>query len=773
MNLIAAVLGALAGIVTGLIPGIHVNTVTALLLGSSAVLASFGLGFSALLAFTCALAISHTFFDVVPGLFLAIPGDEAFAQLPGHRLVKDGEGEAAIRLSVLGSAMGLVLGLTVMLVGTLTRQIERLEGWISPVMFYVLAGVSVILILTDRPRRWALFTFLSSGLLGIAVFGSSLVAGGSDAPVNALFPALAGLFGVAGLLFAIGTAEPKQTLPPSVRKTLGLSKLQITLSGWIGGIAGLLVGLLPGLGAANAATMLLLIEERMPWRNRRRGHSQSVIRSRGSRDEAADARSYLVTTSSLNTSEALFAIAALYVIQRSRSGASIAVEQILGGEVIRSDLTAMAVAMGIAGVVAITVMWSGGPRFAGLFSRLDETGINWAVITFLAVLTFALLGLGGLTILVAATAIGMIPLLYGVRRAQLMGFFLVPAMLFFSGYQGQIVALLPIEQRTAPLLPSITFASINIAILAAAVIGVCVYFATRGAGAWTDQRPRARLAVGTVGGLVATTVLVLALMRYAYPKGMEPPLTLAPPAQAVGGCIDDVIDGDTFRLDSMGRRIRVRLKGIDAPELRTTDGHAARAWVEEHFAEACVDWNPEGVDVYGRIVAGIFLKDGTFLNGEIVRAGYARVITEFAYSQQNQLLGWENEARAAKHGIWGDTPPPRAQYPAPEIARWDDNGDGRITCMEARRHDIAPVTRSHPAYPFMHDGNDDGIVCTGGAPPVPSSREASQEAERWDDNGDGRITCAEARRHGITPVRRGHPAYPFMNDGNDDGIVCN
>ncbi len=43
---------------------------------------------------------------------------------------------------------------------------------------------------------------------------------------------------------------------------------------------------------------------------------------------------------------------------------------------------------------------------------------------------------------------------------------------------------------------------------------------------------------------------------------------------------------------------------------------------------------------------------------------------------------------------------------------------------------------------------------------------------RWDDNGNGRISCREARRHGIAPVRRGHPAYPFMRDGDGDGTVC-
>ena len=42
----------------------------------------------------------------------------------------------------------------------------------------------------------------------------------------------------------------------------------------------------------------------------------------------------------------------------------------------------------------------------------------------------------------------------------------------------------------------------------------------------------------------------------------------------------------------------------------------------------------------------------------------------------------------------------------------------------------------------------------------------------YDDNGNGRITCAEARRHGIAPVPREHPAYPFMRDGDGDGVVC-
>lgn len=58
--------------------------------------------------------------------------------------------------------------------------------------------------------------------------------------------------------------------------------------------------------------------------------------------------------------------------------------------------------------------------------------------------------------------------------------------------------------------------------------------------------------------------------------------------------------------------------------------------------------------------------------------------------------------------------------------------------------------------------------------PEPGSLEDVQpDALRlWDDNRNGMITCAEARRHGIAPVPRGHPAYPFMRDGDGDGVVC-
>ena len=44
--------------------------------------------------------------------------------------------------------------------------------------------------------------------------------------------------------------------------------------------------------------------------------------------------------------------------------------------------------------------------------------------------------------------------------------------------------------------------------------------------------------------------------------------------------------------------------------------------------------------------------------------------------------------------------PPSVRVPE-AIAAWDDNRNGRVSCAEAQAHGIAPVTRDHPAYPFM------------------------------------------------------------------------
>ena len=55
---------------------------------------------------------------------------------------------------------------------------------------------------------------------------------------------------------------------------------------------------------------------------------------------------------------------------------------------------------------------------------------------------------------------------------------------------------------------------------------------------------------------------------------------------------------------------------------------------------------------------------------------------------------------------------------------------------------------------------------------APASSGDGNTLHLYDDNGNGRITCAEARAHGIAPVHQAHPAYQYMRDADGDGVVC-
>ncbi|MDD5166876.1 MAG: thermonuclease family protein [Candidatus Omnitrophica bacterium] len=135
-----------------------------------------------------------------------------------------------------------------------------------------------------------------------------------------------------------------------------------------------------------------------------------------------------------------------------------------------------------------------------------------------------------------------------------------------------------------------------------------------------------------------------------------------------------VVDGDTLLLES-GER--VRLIGIDTPEMHESDklyrdsqktkvvtsaikklGKRAYEFTKK-LAEGkrvSLEFDLEKHDRYKRLLAYVFLKeDGTFLNAEIVKQGYASLLTiPPNVKYQDVFLKLYQEARANKRGLWGD-----------------------------------------------------------------------------------------------------------------------
>src|SRR2546429_3611158 len=121
-------LGLLAGVLTGLSPGLHVNNVAALVLATQTAFAGFlavlvpeisaepetkGLLLS---CFLLATAGSHAVFDSIPAVFLGAPTeDTALATLPGHRLLLVGQGAKAVALAARGALLGSAFAVVALL----------------------------------------------------------------------------------------------------------------------------------------------------------------------------------------------------------------------------------------------------------------------------------------------------------------------------------------------------------------------------------------------------------------------------------------------------------------------------------------------------------------------------------------------------------------------------------------------------------------------------------------------------------------------------------
>jgi micrococcal nuclease len=120
------------------------------------------------------------------------------------------------------------------------------------------------------------------------------------------------------------------------------------------------------------------------------------------------------------------------------------------------------------------------------------------------------------------------------------------------------------------------------------------------------------------------------------------------------GKVVKVIDGDTFDLMS-DKKIRVRMFGIDSPERGQAFSVKAREFTAALIAGKEINVTIRNKDRYGRSVCDVYLNDGTYVNAEIVKAGYAWLFTR--YSNDDTLAQLEEDARKNKRGLWQDDNP--------------------------------------------------------------------------------------------------------------------
>ena len=135
-----------------------------------------------------------------------------------------------------------------------------------------------------------------------------------------------------------------------------------------------------------------------------------------------------------------------------------------------------------------------------------------------------------------------------------------------------------------------------------------------------------------------------------------------------------VHDGDTITVRMDGRTEKVRLVGIDSPELQDERqayrdaAYAARDYARSRLGGETVTLEAEprqgDRDAYGRLVRFVILDDGTNVNEELVRKGYAHVYDKFQFTLKPRFKAAEAEAKREKLGVWKLPPGRSRQVPS-------------------------------------------------------------------------------------------------------------
>ncbi|MCR2096984.1 thermonuclease family protein [Campylobacter upsaliensis] len=124
------------------------------------------------------------------------------------------------------------------------------------------------------------------------------------------------------------------------------------------------------------------------------------------------------------------------------------------------------------------------------------------------------------------------------------------------------------------------------------------------------------------------------------------------------GKVSRVIDGDTIELLAKTSKtnpynhiakLKIRLYGIDAPELKQAYGKEAKEFLSALVLKQEVSLIIENKDKYDRFVGTLFLK-GQDINKEMVKNGYAHAYESFS----KKYLAEQADAKMFKLGLWQD-----------------------------------------------------------------------------------------------------------------------
>lgn len=161
--------------------------------------------------------------------------------------------------------------------------------------------------------------------------------------------------------------------------------------------------------------------------------------------------------------------------------------------------------------------------------------------------------------------------------------------------------------------------------------------------------------------LVALIFFLAAALYYGITERNQPAKNASSPAagREMTAAVTSVSDGDTLTVVTKRGEEKIRLIGIDAPELGQRPwGGRAKKQLEKMIAQSMqqvrIEYDVDERDKYGRLLAYVFTREGLFINEDLLRNGYAVLYTfppNVKYVER--FTAAQKYAQENRVGIWG------------------------------------------------------------------------------------------------------------------------
>lgn len=222
----------LVGIISGLIPGLHINNLIYVFANISN--NTISLEIKAIVFIISSIIFS--FLSIIPATIFSIPNTENFVSvMPCQKLFSEGKGYYAIYLYVIGAINAIIFGLPLFILFTIfAKYLPTVIDFLTPIILII----GLIILMFNSKNYFGYFIILFSALIGYFALSYSSIE-------NPLIVLISGLFGLSTIIFAM---QNKLIIPKQQLTTKNIDLKTKIKVGIIAPTLSIFVSLFPGLG---------------------------------------------------------------------------------------------------------------------------------------------------------------------------------------------------------------------------------------------------------------------------------------------------------------------------------------------------------------------------------------------------------------------------------------------------------------------------------------------------------------------------------------------